>query len=427
MELYVHIPFCVKKCKYCDFLSFAADENTKKRYVEALCNEIIYCANVLPKILIDQKKILMEQNDVWESQNEEKTAKPCKMGKVEVDTIYFGGGTPTALPVDDLVQILQKIKEEFVVNDDAEITFECNPATIDKKGLQKLQKNGVNRLSIGLQSSFDDELKLLGRIHNFDDFLEIFYAAREVGFKNLNVDLISALPGQTTEKYKISLQRLIKLQPEHISSYSLILEEGTPFYELYNERLEMLPDEETDREMYHLTKTMLQENGYDRYEISNYAKPGFESKHNSGYWKRIPYLGLGLGASSLINNTRYRKKSDLASYLQIFGLQEKTCRMAKNEKNEIFPQNLIEECETLDVVDQMGEFMYLGLRMSNGVNSEDFFKEFNQELRKVYGEVIDKLERDGLLIVKEEGKGERFFLSEFGMDVSNFVFEKFLV
>lgn len=427
MELYVHIPFCVKKCKYCDFLSFAADENTKKRYVEALCNEIIYCANVLPKILIDPKKVLMEQNDVWESQNEEKTAKPCKMGKVEVDTIYFGGGTPTALPVDDLVQILQKIKEEFVVNDDAEITFECNPATIDKNGLQKLQKNGVNRLSIGLQSTFDDELKLLGRIHNFDDFLEIFYAAREVGFKNLNVDLISALPGQTTEKYKISLQRLIKLQPEHISSYSLILEEGTPFYELYNERLEMLPDEETDREMYHLTKAMLQENGYERYEISNYAKPGFESKHNSGYWKRVPYLGLGLGASSLINNIRYRKKSDLASYLQIFGLQEKTCKMAKNEKNEIFPQNLIQECETLDVVDQMAEFMYLGLRMSKGVNSEDFFKEFNQELRKVYGEVIDKLERDGLLIVKEEGKGERFFLSEFGMDVSNFVFEKFLV
>ena len=426
MEIYVHIPFCVKKCKYCDFLSFPADETAKKRYVEALCNEIAYCGRVLPKILIDEKMASQEKCKDFAGENEEKDAKPRKMGKVEVETIYFGGGTPTALAADDLVQILQKIKEEFVVNDDAEITFECNPATIDKNGLQKLQKNGVNRLSIGLQSTFNDELELLGRIHNFEDFLQIFYAAREVGFENLNVDLISALPGQTLEKYQTSLQRLIKLQPEHISSYSLILEEGTPFYELYNGRLEKLPDEETDREMYHLTKTLLQEAGYERYEISNYAKPGFESKHNSGYWKRIPYLGLGLGASSLINNMRYRKKGDLALYLQIFGLQEKTCKIAKNEKMEIFPVELVEERETLDVVDQMSEFMYLGLRMSKGVYAEDFGKKFGKDIWQVYGTTMDKLIKEGLLIVETGEKGDRIFLSEFGMDVSNYVFEKFL-
>ena len=427
MELYVHIPFCVRKCKYCDFLSFPADEITKKHYVEALCNEITYCGRVLPNILIEEKNGLRENEADFATKNEEKTAKASKMGKVAVDTIYFGGGTPTALPVDELVRILQKIKEEFVINDDAEITFECNPATIDKNGLQKLQKNGVNRLSIGLQSTFDDELELLGRIHNYDDFLQIFTWAREVGFKNLNVDLISALPGQTAEKYKMSLRRLIELQPEHISSYSLILEEGTPFFERYNKCLEMLPDEETDREMYHLTKTLLQEAGYERYEISNYAKPGFESKHNSGYWKRVPYLGLGLGASSLINNTRYRKKGDLALYLQIFGMQEKTCKIAKNEKMVIFPMELLEEQEILDIVDQMGEFMYLGLRMSKGVLSEDFYKEFHKELWQVYGDVIEKLVKEGLLIVEKEGEGKRIFLSEFGMDVSNYVFEKFLI
>ncbi|MBQ8188955.1 MAG: radical SAM family heme chaperone HemW [Lachnospiraceae bacterium] len=426
MELYVHIPFCIKKCKYCDFLSFPADETVKKRYVEALCNEINYSGKALHKILIDKKQNLQEKCEGFWGENEQKAAKARKTGKIEVDTIYFGGGTPTALAADDLVQILQKIKEEFVVNDDAEITFECNPATIDKKGLQKLQKNGVNRLSIGLQSTFDDELELLGRIHNFDDFLRIFEDARAVGFKNLNVDLISALPGQTVEKYKTSIQRLIKLQPEHISSYSLILEEGTPFYELYNGCFEKLPDEETDREMYHLTKTMLQENGYERYEISNYAKPGFESKHNSGYWKRIPYLGLGLGASSLINNTRYRKKSDLALYLQIFGMQEKTCKFAKNEKMEIFPNELIEECETLDVVDRMAEFMYLGLRMCKGVSTTDFQREFNMDLWKVYGDVIEKLEKDGLLKVQKGNNGDRICLSDFGMDVSNYVFEKFI-
>ncbi len=427
MELYVHIPFCVRKCKYCDFLSFPADETTKKRYVEALCNEITYCGRVLPNILIEGKSGLRENEVDFAAKNEEKAAKARKMGKVAVDTIYFGGGTPTALPTDDLVQILQKIKEEFVVNDGAEITFECNPATIDKNGLRKLQKNGVNRLSIGLQSTFDDELELLGRIHNYDDFLRIFTWAREVGFKNLNVDLISALPGQTAEKYKMSLQRLIELQPEHISSYSLILEEGTPFFEKYNKCLEMLPDEETDREMYHLTKTLLQEAGYERYEISNYAKPGFESKHNSGYWKRVPYLGLGLGASSLINNIRYRKKGDLALYLQIFGMQEKTCKIAKNEKMVIFPMELLEEQEILDIVDQMGEFMYLGLRMSKGVLSEDFYKEFHKDLWQIYGDVIEKLVKEGLLIVEKEGKGKRIFLSEFGMDVSNYVFEKFLI
>lgn len=381
MELYVHIPFCVKKCRYCDFLSMPADENTKNLYAEALCHEIEY------------------------------------YGRASVETVYFGGGTPSVIGAERLVRILECIRNHFAVREDAEITIEINPATIDKKGLQKLKENGVNRLSIGLQSTNDEELKLLGRIHNYMDFLRMYDHAREVGFKNLNVDLISSLPGQSVERYLESLEKIIELKPEHISSYSLILEEGTPFYEVYSQRPDLLPDEDTDRRMYYLTKDELQRAGYVRYEISNYAKAGCESKHNSGYWKRAPYLGLGLGASSFINHTRWKNISKLKEYLQIWGQTE-------FKRKELFDGCRVEK-EKLTLQDEMAEYMYLGLRMSEGVSMERFEQCFDRKMSEVYGDILEKLEKQELLVI--EGQKDRVYLTDFGMDVSNYVFEKFLI
>jgi len=408
MELYVHIPFCVKKCRYCDFLSMPADEDTKTRYVEALCREIEYYGRIL------------------KNSRSQETAFPKNE---RIETIYFGGGTPSVIGADQLVRILKCIREHFDVIEDGEVTVEINPATIDKKGLQKLRENGVNRLSIGLQSTDDAELRLLGRIHDFEDFLRVYEDAGRVGFKNLNVDLISSLPGQSVENYLQSLEKVIELNPGHISAYSLILEEGTPFYETYSQHSELLPDEEEDREMYHLTKEKLQEAGYERYEISNYARPGFKSKHNSGYWNRIPYLGLGLGASSFMNHTRWKNISDLKEYLQIWERKaaEKIVITETKDRAEGWEEQEIpyEEYDVLTLQDEMAEYMYLGLRMSEGVSVHKFEQCFGEKMFRVYGKVLEKLEKQNLLII--DRAGDRICLTDYGMDVSNYVFEEFLI
>lgn len=383
MELYIHIPFCVRKCKYCDFLSMTADEETRERYVKALMGEIAYYGRHMEK----KDRIL--------------------------ETVYFGGGTPTVIGARNLINILDCIKKCFQVKDGCEITVELNPATIDGEGLKELYENGVNRLSIGLQSAHNEELRLLGRIHSYEDFLEVFGKAREAGFENINVDLISALPGQSVGDYQDSLQKVIRLKPEHISAYSLILEEGTPFYNTYVNHPELLPDEETDREMYHLTKKVLKEAGYDRYEISNYAKPGFESKHNSGYWKRVPYLGTGLGASSFMEGKRFKNGTNLKEYLQNWEIEDEN----------IVHEDRFDEFYALSLQDEMAEYMYLGLRMSRGVSIKSFFKCFGKGLFDIYGRELIKLEKEGLLLVDEEG--DRVYLTDFGMDVSNYVFERF--
>lgn len=381
MELYIHIPFCMKKCEYCDFLSMVSGENEKRTYVDALCREIAYYGKM--------------------------------HGTERIDTIYIGGGTPSVLGADALVRILECVKEKFYVNPHAEVTIELNPATIEKEGLHKLEKNGVNRLSIGVQSADNTELKLLGRIHTYEDFLRVYHDARDVGFRNINVDLMSSLPGQSVENYERNLDEIIKLQPEHISSYSLILEEKTPFFGLYGDHPELLPTEEEDREMYRLTKAKLEAAGYERYEISNYARPGFESKHNSGYWKRIPYLGMGLGASSFMNHARWKNVSNLKEYLQIW----ENC----------FKEPCIEEREELTLQDEMAEYMYLGLRMKEGVTVKEFEEAFHKPFHAVYGNVVSGLERDGLLTIDGRGgENERVYLTEFGIDVSNYVFEKFI-
>lgn len=396
MELYVHIPFCVKKCNYCDFLSMPADDTVKKQYVQALKNEIVFYAESLPE---------------------------------KLETIYFGGGTPSVLMPEQLTELLDLIRSKFDVYPDAEISIEINPATIDYKGLHKLRQAGFNRLSIGLQSVQNDKLLLLGRIHTYEQFMQTYQNARQAGFQNINIDCMSALPGQSLEEYVDGLHKIILLNPEHISSYSLIIEENTPFYEQYANHKELLPDEETDRAMYHETKRILQEAGYFRYEISNYAKAGFESRHNSGYWKRVPYLGVGLGASSFIHGCRTKNICDLKQYISLWlstngslynFRTSLTCGLHNFEKH----HSMYDEIEPISKEDAMAEYFFLGLRMAKGVSIQRFATEFGCSVFEHFSKELQELEKDKLILIDRDQ--DRITLTEFGMDVSNWVFEKFL-
>ncbi len=377
LGLYVHIPFCVKKCNYCDFLSAPADDATKKRYVDALCREI------------EGYKDLTKD--------------------YELATIYFGGGTPSVLDVSLIEQLVDAIQNCFTISRTAEVTLEVNPGTATVDKLKRYRELGINRLSIGVQSAREEELKVLGRIHSFEDAKNTVQWAREAGFGNISLDLISALPGQSFDAYRENVEAVLSLKPEHISSYSLIVEEGTPFYELYAEGMSKeseLPDEETDRAMYAYTKKRLQEAGYERYEISNYAKPGFESRHNSSYWTGVEYLGVGLGASSLFTNARYHNETDLTTYMEEV---ESGCDVRR-------------EIERLVLEEQMEEFMILGLRRMCGVSRAEFQNRFGRPIETVYGSALQKLKNQDLLTVE----GDRIALTEIGIDVSNQVFVEFI-
>ena len=377
MELYIHIPFCIRKCAYCDFLSFASAEEEKKRYVKALLEEI-YGAE--------------ERGDVV--------------------TIFFGGGTPSILAGQEILRIMDVVREKYSVARDAEITLEANPGTLTKEKLEAWKEAGVNRLSIGLQSAENEELKVLGRIHTWEEFLEGYQMARNVGFQNINVDLMSALPGQSGRTWRETLGKVAELNPEHISAYSLMVEEGTPFYEKYagdvsrrekGMECEFLPSEEEERRMYEDTEKILRKNGYRRYEISNYAREGYECRHNCGYWQRVNYRGFGLGASSLINEVRFRNTADLNKYL--------AHDFARREE------------EILSVQAQMEEFMFLGLRLMRGISTATFETYVGRSYDRVYGEVSRRLEEKGLL----SRKGDRVFLTDRGIDVSNCVLAEFLL
>lgn len=379
LELYLHIPFCVKKCNYCDFLSAPAGEETRAAYVDALLEEI---------------RGFDEPEDY------------------EVVTVFFGGGTPSILPGQAIFRIMEALREKFSFRKGAEITLEANPGTVDKEKLSFYKKAGINRLSFGLQSADAEELKRLGRIHTWEKFLESFQLAREAGFSNINVDLMSALPGQTKESWEKTLRQVLALQPEHISAYSLIIEEGTPFYQLYEkdverrdagEEPELIPSEEEERAMYEATGRILKEQGYLHYEISNYAKPGRECCHNLGYWQRRDYLGFGLGASTLLNPVRYKNTEDLEAYLG-----------GDFSKKEFF---------VLTKDNQIEETMFLGLRVLEGVSKEQFREQFSCELRVVYRKELEKLEKEGLL--EEEGDFVR--LTSRGIDLSNPVLAEFLL
>ncbi len=377
LMIYIHIPFCVRKCLYCDFLSAPADEDAKKAYMEALCREI--------------------------------HEKSVQYKEYKVSSIFFGGGTPTAVEADRIQRIMQIIREDYSVMDGAEITLEMNPGTVEEKDLAVYSEAGINRISIGLQSAWDEELQSLGRIHTYEKFLETYSMVRKAGFSNVNVDLMSALPGQTPQKYRDSLEKVLELipPPEHISAYSLIIEEDTPFYKAYEEDRLVLPTEEEEREMYHLTKCVLEQHGYERYEISNYAKPGKECRHNIGYWQRKNYVGFGIGAASLVENERFANGRDLEAYIKS-------------------PCEAVEDKESLTVEEQMAETMFLGLRMVNGVSESLWMEAYHRSLTSVYGDVLEKHIGNGLLEWTEVEE-ERFIrLTEKGMDVSNYVMADFL-
>lgn len=384
LELYIHIPFCARKCAYCDFLSFAAPERVWRDYVNQLIEEIY-------------------------------GQSACFQDRV-VTTIFLGGGTPSILPAELISQIFAALQECFMIDEKAEITIEANPGTLTMEKLEIYRQSGINRLSLGLQSADDQELRLLGRIHTYDDFLKSYQRARQAGFDNINIDLMSALPGQDVHSWKSTLRKVMMLRPEHISAYSLIIEEGTPFYERYGEEAcggeqslwPSLPDEDTDREMYHLTKEMMAAQGYERYEISNYAKPGYECRHNTGYWTGVDYLGLGLGASSYISGYRYRNVSDMEEYLSL------KLQNAGEAAREI---------QELSLKDRMEEFMFLGLRMTKGVSGSEFLERFGQNMWNVYGSALKKLREQKLI----ETEMPRVRLTELGMDVSNRVFQEFLI
>ena len=394
LELYLHIPFCRQKCRYCDFLSapLAADNSTAdgyvpEAYVDALLSQIV------------------QESQFYQERR--------------VTTIFWGGGTPSLLRVMDMERLMDAIRTHFCVADDAEITLESNPGTLDFEKLAGYRRAGINRLSMGLQSACDKELAMLGRIHNFDTFVQNYKQARRAGFENINVDLMSALPGQTVESWEQTLVKTAELAPEHLSAYSLIIEEGTPFWNWYGEDANQtlcpkemlpLPSEEDERRMYARTREILEQYGYHRYEISNYAKDGYACRHNIGYWNRTDYLGIGLGASSLIDPMRWKMTSDLSDYLEC-------------GKNQGDFANLREEVQTLRVSERMEEFMFLGLRMLKGVSDVDFVRLFGVKMETVYGDVIRRLTANGLL-KKEENN---LALTEWGMDVSNFVLSEFLL
>ncbi len=383
LELYVHIPFCARKCAYCDFLSGPTDEETRKAYVRALETEI--------------------------RGKKEEYKEYC------VSTVFVGGGTPSILDGDDTARIFAALYESFRIRDDAEITMEVNPGTVTEEKLAVWKEVGVNRLSIGLQSADDRELRLLGRIHTYKEFLETYEQARRAGFQNINIDLISAIPGQTVQSWETTLTKTADLGPEHISAYSLIVEEGTPFYDRYGHQNNVgnawppLPDEDEERRIYKRTKSFLEERGYRRYEISNYARPGYECRHNLGYWDRQEYLGLGLGASSLVNSRRFHNTADIDIYMKAF----------RTERSDI---NIYEDVEKLSIQDCMEEFMFLGLRKTDGISRTDFAHAFNSDINEIYGLQLKKLEKEGLILLN----GERILLTERGTDVSNLVFVEFM-
>lgn len=329
-----------------------------------------------------------------------------------VVSVFVGGGTPSIVSLEKINMLLETVRADYDLTEDAEITLEVNPGTVDERTLRSYRQWGINRLSIGLQSADDRELKTLGRIHTYGQFLGAYHIARKCGFSNINVDLMSALPGQTLQSYLTTLEKVLSLKPapEHISAYSLILEEGTYLYEMAQRGELQLPDEECDRLMYEKTEELLEQAGYYRYEISNYAKPGYECRHNCGYWRRREYLGLGVGAASLIGNRRFRNGDSLEAYLTN-------------------PLEVRENIQELSLEEQMEEFMFLGLRMTEGVSLLEFQNIFGKKPEEVYGPVIEKNIKAGLLeyrnrVLLEETT--RLALTKRGLDVSNTVMSQFL-
>ena len=378
LGLYVHIPFCARKCLYCDFLSYAATEKTMVEYCRTLVQEMV----------------------LW--------GRERHIQGREVDTVFIGGGTPSLLSVENMAPVLKGIYDNFSLTEDVEFTLECNSGTVTKEKLRCYRQYGVNRLSIGLQSANNRELEQLGRIHTWEQFSETFAMARELQFNNINIDVMAAIPEQTLESYDTTLRRVLDLQPEHISAYSLIIEEGTPYYERYAENPPV--SEETDRHMYQLTGEKLAGAGYERYEISNYAGDGYMCHHNVKYWRREAYLGLGLGAASFLYFDGVPVRLGNTRELEDYGRQVKAGKMPIAEK------------ETRTMEEEMAEFMFLGLRCTKGVSKREFEAYFHRKMKDVYGNIIAELKGMDLLAEDKDW----IALTPKGIDVSNVIFAKFI-
>lgn len=370
-SLYIHIPFCKQKCLYCDFPSYAEKEIYMEEYIEALNKEILN-----------------------------------KADKYTINSIFIGGGTPSYLKDSSLKSLLITLNK-LNLGENLEFTMECNPGTLSREKLELMKKYNINRISMGLQSTKNSILKEIGRIHSYEEFKNNYFLAREIGFDNINVDLMFGLPKQKLEDWKESLNEIIKLVPEHISSYSLIIEEGTLFYKLNEQEKLELPEENQEREMYLYTKKILNKYGYHQYEISNFSKQGKECFHNKVYWKCDEYLGLGVSASSFIDNRRIKNIDNIQEYIQ------------KINNNE----SVIEEIHVNDIKDDMEEFMFMGLRMIAGISINEFKNRFGKDISEVYGDIIEKNIKRELLI----HDSERLFLSEKGIEISNYVMSDFIL
>ena len=374
LGLYIHVPFCAQKCYYCDFNSYKINSNQKKEYLINIEREMKFY--------------------------KEEFKDKC------FDTVFFGGGTPSILTVDELQELVNNINENFNIKKDAEITIECNPGTINREKLEAMKKMGINRLSIGLQATQNYHLKSIGRIHTYEEFEKNYYDALDIGFENINIDLMYALPNQKTQEWKDTLDKIIKLNPSHISAYSLILEEGTKLYYMYQNKEFELLDEDTDINMYNYTIDTLKRHGYNQYEISNYSKEDLECKHNIIYWKCDKYLGLGPGASGFIGDTRYSNIEDICEY------------------NKCIMQNIRPVSEEIELTkkDKIEEFIFMGLRMNEGINVDIFKERFDTDFYDIYQEVMDKLIKREL--VRFDGKN--ISLTQKGREISNSVFIEFL-
>ena len=402
LEIYVHIPFCAKKCAYCDFLSFPGNMRMRREYTDKLLEEI-----------------RIQSSFVREYQ---------------IDTIFLGGGTPSILDAADITAIMGALKEHYDIAPDAEVTIEVNPGTVKMEGLAAYREAGINRVSMGLQSADDTELRYLGRIHTYDEFLKSFQRVRMAGFTNVNVDLISAIPGQTPESWRNTLKKTAMLKPEHISAYSLIVEAGTPFAQ----RELKLPGEDEEYQMYEDTADILKRYGFEQYEISNYAKNGYECRHNIGYWKRTEYLGLGLGAASLVDEELWkclcgeetsgsseREGMDGTEYCSLEQREYRFCNTRNLQEyleNSRKPRIIRRDVAALSEKEQQEEFMFLGLRMTKGISVQEFRGRFGKEIEEIYGKVLKKYEAMGFL--EESGGFWRF--TRKGIHVSNHILSDFL-
>lgn len=375
VSIYIHIPFCKSKCFYCDFLSYPNMDKFYKQYLDALILEI--------------KNTALLFKDY------------------QIETIFIGGGTPTILPSFYIQEIMKILDSYYNLSKCNEITIEANPGTVDYNKLLELKELKINRISFGLQAWQNRLLKKLGRIYSRNEFIDNLNLSRQAGFDNINVDLMFSLPTQSIEEWEETLNKIVELKPEHISTYGLIIEDNTVFGKLYAENKLEVTDEVIDRQMYYRAKQILKHNGYIHYEISNFAQSNFESKHNLAYWQQKEYISFGLGAHSYINKMRFHNTYDFDKYIEC----------SKNKKD------ITEDIETNDILDEYAEFMFLGLRLIKGISKAEFKLKFNKDIEQIYKNQLDECKNYGLL----EEDDNNIYLTNKGIDVSNIVFEKFLI